>query len=274
MVVFSMMRKKSFKVAIMTLVIIIFLLLLICLLLNKKHSDHSTGRELGFISTGNIQGHFRQYCMDDAHDHGILIWLHGDGKFEYKHPNSKEYLAGKHGIISLANRKKMKLIVPETPAADDTWWQDGSKNADWLIELINGLSNRYHTKNIWIAGFSGGAEEISYYILPRLKQISASQGGAVLFGGGGSPRKEGLYDRVPQNKVYSKKFPLIWIVGEHDDGHDDAGFNALQTSNEGLNFYRQQGWQTKRLIIPDKAHLLRTNDVGMYGDLLGRYIDY
>ncbi|WP_237727763.1 hypothetical protein [Mammaliicoccus vitulinus] len=46
------------------------------------------------------------YLMYPAkHPKGTLIWLHGDGAYEYHHPDSRAYLSGKDGIKQVAKEK-------------------------------------------------------------------------------------------------------------------------------------------------------------------------
>jgi len=201
-----------------------------------------------------------------SHAQGILLWLHGDGAEEFKHPDSKEYLAGPDGIRAVAKKKHLTLVVPRTPSGE-TWWKSGEKNADYLVDLIATLPA--HQK-LWIGGFSGGAEITTYWLIPHLKNLDITSGGAVMFGGGGSPEVEGIADSVKKESIVEGNFPLFWIVGEKDSGNplSEQPFNALKVSEQGENFYKKQGWKTKRIIVKNQGHLLSEDDGGLYGEFL------
>ena len=98
---------------------------------------------------------------------GILLWLHGDGAFEYFNPESKEYLEGSKGIRQVAKDKNLTLVVPKAPSTKyDTWWKKENLNSNYLIELIQSFPNHDY---LWIGGFSGGAEITSYWLIENLK---------------------------------------------------------------------------------------------------------
>ena len=98
---------------------------------------------------------------------GILLWLHGDGAFEYCNPESKEYLEGSKGIRQVAKDKNLTLVVPKAPSTKyDTWWKKENLNSNYLIELIQSFPNHDY---LWIGGFSGGAEITSYWLIENLK---------------------------------------------------------------------------------------------------------
>lgn len=182
---------------------------------------------------------------------GTLLWLHGDGFFEYDHPDSPEYVGGDSGLLATAMKHNVRLIIPKTPSRDGTWWTDGDRTAAWVCQLMTTQPGPHRT-----AGFSGGSELISYFLLP-----SCPTGDAVMFGGGGT--ESGFPARTPSTGAH-----LTWIVGERDTGWDDDGFDAVQASAEGQRTYRSWGWDTTRHVIPGKSHILSDNGVGLYGELL------
>src|SRR5699024_3903723 len=99
------------------------------------------------------------------------------------------------------------------------------------------------------------------------------EGGAVLFGGGGSPKVENISDRIPK-KIITGDFPIYWIVGEYDTGNIDEEnpFDALTASKEGEEFYRTNGWKTNITILDNYSHLLTKNNEGKYGEFLDEII--
>ena len=222
-----------------------------------------------FTSKEGITGQYRFYPAKQPQ--GVLLWLHGDGATEFYEPDSTRYLEGANGIKRAAEDNHLTLIVPKTPSQDDTWWQDGEQNAEYLKEFIRSIPGH---ETLWIGSFSGGSEEVSYWLLKDLKQADVKQGGAVLFGGGGSPKAEGIVDVLNKEDVITQPFPLTWIVGETDNGNDKyaKGFNSLKKSEESAAFYHSQNWDTKRIIVEGHGHLLSDNDKGLYGMYLNEVI--
>ena len=247
-----------------TLFVIIVTLLLIFFIYKINSLSTKT-----FTSSNGREGEYLIYPIKNSK--GILLWLHGDGAFEYFNPESKDYLEGSKGIRQVAKEKNLTLVVPKTPSTKyDTWWEEGDLNSDYLTDLIHSLPNYDY---LWIGGFSSGAEITSYWLIEKLKDIDIKEGGAVLFGGGGSPKVENISDRIPK-KIITGDFPIYWIVGEYDTGNIDEEnpFDALTASKEGEEFYRTNGWKTNITILDNYSHLLTKNNEGKYGEFLDEII--
>ena len=181
--------------------LIIIAILLLTLFIYKVNSPSTKT----FTSSNGREGEYMIYPVSNSK--GILLWLHGDGAFEYQNPKSKEYLEGSKGIKHVAKDKNLTLVVPKTPSTKyDTWWEEGDLNSDYLIELIQSLP---HHDNLWIGGFSGGAEITSYWLIEKLKDIDIKKGGAVLFGGGGSPKVENISERIPKENIIRGDFIIF-----------------------------------------------------------------
>ncbi len=253
--------KKLYSIALLLCVF-----LLIIFIYNQLQNENNMN---SFKSSDGVEGEYRIYPVDEPA--GTLLWLHGDGAYEYNHPHSKEYLAGPKGIKHAAKDKRLTLVVPKTPN-DDTWWKQGEQNAAYLVELISSLPDH---ETLWIGGFSGGSELTTYWLLEDLKKAGVKQGGAVLFGGGGSPEVEGITSDREKRDIIEQPFPLTWIVGATDDGLEanSDGFNALKASREGEAFYRSQNWDTNRQVITGYGHLLSKDGEGLYGHYLSEMID-
>lgn len=262
--------KKSIILLIIT--ISMSLAILVSIILEKRlplTDFASRNNTRHFESSNGLSGRYLIYPA--IHSKGVLLWLHGDGAYEFKHPNSKYYLGGEKGIKEIARQKQLTLIVPKTPSTDETWWTKGQQNSVYLTELVNSISNHQH---LWICGFSGGSEITTYWMLENLPQMNVNSGGAIMFGGGGSPKIEKITNTLPKEKYIKNAYPLTWIVGEHDNGKTSSdNFNALKVSEQGYNFYKQQGWDAKRYILPKYHHLLIKNNQGIYGQQLQYYIN-
>lgn len=246
--------------------LIIIAILLLTLFIYKINSPSTKI----FTSTNGRHGEYMIYPVSNSK--GILLWLHGDGAFEYENPKSKEYLGGSKGIKEIAKDKNLTLVVPKTPSTKyNTWWEEGELNSDYLIELIQSIPNH---NNLWIGGFSSGSEITSYWLIEKLQKVDIKEGGAVLFGGGGSPKVENISNRIPKEDTITGHFPIYWIVGEHDtgDANEEHPFNALTASKEGEEFYRTNGWKTHITILDNYGHLLTKNNEGKYGEFLDEII--
>ncbi|WP_323704895.1 hypothetical protein [Mammaliicoccus sp. Dog046] len=223
-----------------------------------------------FTASDGTKGEYLIYPV--KHAKGVLVWLHGDGAYEYYHPDSEMYLNGKDGIRAVAKENGLTLIVPKAISKDEKWWTNGKNSTAYLSELIASQPQHEH---LWVGSFSGGAETTAYWLLAKLPEMNVKTGGAVLFGGGGSPKKAGITSQLEKQKHVSGTFPLTWIVGENDHvgGHSEEDpFDAFITSKEGESFYAGQGWDTKRIVVENYGHLFVKNGVGQYGTHLRKHI--
>lgn len=223
-----------------------------------------------YTSKDGVEGEYMIYPVSNPK--GVLVWLHGDGAYELSHPDSELYLGGDEGIKKVAKDKHLTLIVPKTPADDNTWWKKGKENSKYLVELISSIPNH---DRLWIGSFSGGSEMTTHWLLEQLPKLKVKEGGAVLFGGGGSPKKDEIANNVKKEEIVSGTFPLTWIVGENDYGiqTEDDPFSAIKTSKEGQLFYEKQGWKTERKELKGHEHVLSEDDIGLYGYYLKKYIN-
>lgn len=169
---------------------------------------------------------------------GLIVYLHGDGegRVEHRRPQSgilKAYadVAREHGML---------MIAPQEPdPGSDTWWGGEGRSAAWLRALVQDVSARYgvDARQLWFVGYSGGAEAITYHVLPGHGDL-VSGGGALLVGGGGAV--EGMAHARPLSDSAKADFVMRWLVGARDRGADD-GFDALDASARGQAHYRAQG---------------------------------
>jgi hypothetical protein len=262
---------KKFAIAIL-IAMTMCLAIVVSILIEKRlpltnFTSHNNTRH--FEASNGLSGRYHIYPA--IHAKGVLLWLHGDGAYEFKHPNSKRYLGGELGIKEIARQHNLTLIVPKTPSKDETWWTNGVPNSIYLTELINSIPNHQH---LWICGFSGGSEITTYWLLEKLPNMNVKSGGAIIFSGGGSPKIKGVTHTLPKDKYVKQSYPLTWLVGEYDDGTTSSdNFNALKLSKQGYDFYRQQGWDAKRYIIPRFHHVLTKNNRGVYGQLLQNHLN-
>lgn len=181
---------------------------------------------------------------------GLVIHLHGDGAQEYDEPEGRVSC-----LAAVAASHNALLVVPRTPDCTDecTWWQRLDPNREWLAALVEQrllADLPVERDRITWMGYSGGAEMISYGILPDSPEMITA--GAAMVGGGGAPSslpRQAAGERLEEQ-------PLWWFVGEHDDGTDPlADFDARSAAVAGHELYSERGFEAARLeILPGHDH--------------------
>lgn len=200
----------------------------------------------------------------------MLFWFHGDGAYEYYHPDDEAYIGGEKGILSAAEKHNMILIVPKTPDdVSETWWEDWEVNPEYAESLYKEILNKYQIddSNVWQTGFSGGAQFTSYHFMPWvLENTDVTGGGAIMFGGGGPP--EEYEDHVDQpDKI--DEYVMRWAAGEADTAENsEENFDGRKEAENGERWYSEQGFDTDIELIPGRSHLLD----GLYGSYIDRII--
>lgn len=169
---------------------------------------------------------------------GVVFRLHGDGAYEYHHPEHKVSC-----LAEVARSHNAVLVAPRTPdrQGEPTWWEDLDGNADWFVALAEQrIFAEYDIdrSRTWLHGYSGGAEFISYEMLADRADFLPG-GGAVLSGGGGAPSSG---DSRPTDEQL-EQLVLHWDVGLEDDGTDPwAPFDALSAAAAGHAWYEDAGY--------------------------------
>lgn len=179
---------------------------------------------------------------------GAVIHLHGDGAQEFYAPQGKASC-----LAAVAASHNALLVVPRTPdcTGECTWWQNLGSNREWLEALVQQLPHELpiERQHITWSGYSGGAEMLSYGILPRSPDLVTA--GALMIGGGGAP------PTLPRTSASAlSDQPLWWATGAEDDGTDPAAdFDAREAASEGHELYAARGLERTRLdLLPDHDH--------------------
>lgn len=171
---------------------------------------------------------------------GLVMQFHGDGAYEFKNPNSSWSLGGPSGIVAQAKARGMLTIAALSPdkVGSVTWWEQGSANADYVRDLIRAAAfSKYDidTNNIWLVGYSGGAQFITQFYLPKYSSM-VHGGGSIVFGGGGVPRVA----VTPFSAGLTSGFRMHWYTGLDDNGAN--GYNALSDARAGSAYYKGMGF--------------------------------
>ncbi len=235
----------------------------------SSRSD-ATFRTFRSPSTGRVgKYHLWASGLDVSRPVGLMLQFHGDGAFEFDNPNSPYSLGGSKGIREQARRHNMILVAVRSPdSGSPAWWRSGETKADYVRDLVEQVVYAHHDiakDKSWLVGYSGGAEFITRYLLPKYSSLFGG-GGAVLFGGGGAP----LVSADSVEPTFAAAFPLYWYTGASDDGTcADSDYDALSDAREGSSFYRGEGFPAT-LATPDGlCHDL----TGRFGPVTGKRLD-
>lgn len=214
---------------------------------------------------GDIRSRYHVFTrgIDFSEPVGLLVRLHGDGAEEYHHPdglsNCLAVVASSHNLITL---------VPRSPdLVTGTWWEDLPRTLPWLTDLVREVSRDYEvdTGRIWWMGYSGGAEMLSYGVIPTAPELVS--GGAVLLGGGGAPTALEL--TVPAE--LRETMQLSWVTGRRDDGTDPREpFDAIEAATEGAAWYRDNGFTGVSTEFPAEHDHFTLPQVGIMAEHLDR----
>lgn len=184
--------------------------------------------------------------------HGLLLYLHGDGAGEFDDPDDATLTS----FARIARKHHMLMVAPRTPDTQTmTWWRKPG-STHYLRALLLHLYAHYpiDRHHVWLVGYSGGAEEITYNLLMDHNDLLHG-GGALLVGGGGLSRTT-VFGHIPSHPL-RQHFPLYWLAGEMDTpdrGGDDKGFDALGEAHVAERRLHAAGFLTHFRIIPDTGH--------------------
>jgi hypothetical protein len=221
------------------------------------------------FSAGGLSSQYHVYAggLDVTQPLGLLLQFHGDGAYEFLHPSSSYSLGGSNGIVAKAREHNLITVPVLSPdkVGSVTWWESGSENADYVEALLAHLRSEYpaiRSDRIWLVGYSGGAQFITQFYLPKHSDTIAG-GGSVVFGGGGSPRVV----VKPFASALKSAFPMHWYTGLADDG-SGGSYNALRDARAGSAFYRDRGFVVDLETPSGVGHGLS----GRFGPIVGRHL--
>lgn len=204
--------------------------------LSQEYTEHS-------LTVGERTGSYKVFesGIDPARPVGLLFRLHGDGAYEYD--QSPTFLAC---LAAVAADHNLVMVAPHTPSRDETWWRQLNRNVVWLKELHGEVGRTVASdlgsvdpERTWWMGYSGGAELLTYGLLPQRGELVTA--GALMIGGGGAPKS--AFPEATVTQQQRDTLPLVWVTGARDDGTDPAAdFDALSASRAGAEYYREHGF--------------------------------
>ena len=201
---------------------------------------------------------------------GLLIWLHGDGRYEHSNPNSGYVFGGTNGVRNVCKSRGyicVSALSPDT-SGSITWWEGGANRADYLNALLNALVTGYacNPNKIIIAGFSGGAQQTTQYYMPEYAGGSTWGGGTIVFGGGGAP----VVSVASIPAAVKARIWMHWATGALDTAANSSeGYDALGYAKAGANWYEAQGFSVSRQWMAGVTHEMD----GMFGGVVAAQID-
>lgn len=203
------------------------------------------------------------------HPTGVVLVFHGDGASELDPDDDPGFLAGGTGIVAQGTARGYLVVAVSTPDHDsDVWWGDrGAENALFVHEFLGELEASYpiDTDDIWLVGYSGGAQFVTQNLLPEVAD-DIGGGGAVLFGGGGPPTD----DTVDFPEPMRAEFPMFWYAGQDDLGSPDGDpYSGLVEAEAGSVWYTGAGFPTGTSFPVGIGHDLS----GRFGVVLGERLD-
>lgn len=186
---------------------------------------------------GGQTGQYHRYAsgVSSSQPLGLLLYFHGDGAYEFTHPNYKLPAivthAKAHNIIT------MSMLTPDSSTV--TWWESGPANATYIRAFIQDIPYSLYNidmSRIWLAGYSGGSQFITKHIMPVHSDLLYS-GGSVVFGGGGKP----IAITNPISTALKQNFHMHWYTGLDDTAANaGAGYDAISDAQRGYNYYTAQ----------------------------------
>lgn len=195
--------------------------------------------------------------LDPSKAVGAVFYLGGD----YDKPGESwvHDPGGSHmrAMAAEARKKNMVLVVPISPDRQArgngiTWWEEADANGDWFRALQSSLTARYglDTSRVWLTGYSGGAEFITYELLAD-RQSWIKGGGATIIGGGGS------YGMQTDPGAAVRSLPLSWHVGSEDvaGSTNPPTWSARNAATKGQKRYVKDGFtRTSLSTLPGVDH--------------------
>lgn len=250
---------------------------------SDRHRDNRGDRSVvsrdGWFSWGEYSGRYHLWVphapetgrAGNGRPAGLMVWFHGDGGHEFDHPDDDFYIAGPRGVLAVAQRHDLALLLPETPDDDSrTWWRWAGPDdlSGYATALINETTDRcgLDRSRVALCGFSGGAEFLSHDLIPDCgRDLDITAGLQIMIGGGTPPDASPGVSTAPPDPALRDHWRCRFIVGEHDVAANAPDhFDAVAAATDGDAWWRAAGWDSELIVLPDEGHLM----AGAYGGLV------
>lgn len=171
-------------------------------------------------------------------------------------------------VLSPGSLREPRLADGDSyaPPLTYNWWVRARSNGRMVRALIEEIALAYKVdmSRVWLAGYSGGAEFLSYELLSHdIEWIR--RGGATFIGGGGAdgvPAR--MREQAALNSSSHEHLLMSWHVGVLD-GRSPSGRRRMATSSEGSwsariaaqegsAFYEGLGARTLLQVTPGRGH--------------------
>ncbi len=188
--------------------------------------------------------------LDWSKEVGLLLYTDGSGGYGIDNPNATYLLDadGQAGLVAVAKKHNMLLLVPEAPApgcdgTDNCWYNasgtpSATAKADWARALVDHVYGRYNLERerVAIGGYSSGAQFTTRWFVPAHGAAVQSDGVFVAIAYGGAPAVTGTFPQSYKDAVVG-----VWNTGTADEAYTTASYGALG----GEAWYRNNGFRTE-----------------------------
>lgn len=219
-----------------------------------------TATQQSFTDSSGNKSWYHVYAdgIDWSQDVGALYYF--DGDYFSEDPQYSQIMKPNGSMLTSvaedANAKNLVVFAAKTPsAATDngwTWWENGTSNAQWVDEFASAMQRKgnLNSDHTWLAGYSGGAELISFDLMTKDRSAWMTDGGAILIAGGGSGS-----NTVPSPA--NKDIPMTWYAGANDGPGqtNPPEWSALGAAEKGHKTYQDAGYSNAVLsVLPGVGH--------------------
>jgi hypothetical protein len=219
-----------------------------------------------FTAANGQSGQYLRYAagVDPSREVGLVVYADGTGEYGVDNPSSSYALGGSSGLVAVAKARNMITLAVESPNQSCECWHTGdtSAYADFLADLIEHHYGSYPIGEVWLVGFSSGAQEITRFLVPRHPELMRVGGGWVVFGGGGPPA--GSASGVTTASMAGVRG--YWYTGTADTA---VPLTASWGARAGESWYGARGVVASSEYPSGVGHGLD----GKLGSTLGRMID-
>lgn len=220
------------------------------------------------VSAAAVTGTYRSYGASQYHVYadgidwsrpvGVVYYL--DGDYWYNHqskvhsPNTNGDLLNMARVANERNMVFVPVISPDKNASGNgiTWWESQDANGDYFRSFANWFQSHVgiDRNNVWVIGYSGGAEIQSFELNADRQESWRSGGGSIMVGGGGYG-----YMQTGASSHF-KGLPMYWFVGKADGVGSTwpATWSALGAAQYGYQSYRNQGFWNTQLTYTEGDH--------------------